>query len=188
MRALSSIGIFKEKKEKYFETNRVGKYLQTDIDETMVFFTRVAGIEWVFQVWGDLLQSVKNGKSYYENNHGENFFDWLEKRPEDYKKAADIGMTSVSVLSDIPVAAAYDFSSFDTIIDVGGGYGSQIITLVKACPNLKGVLFDLSFPIGMVAIEGVLEKAGVADRIELVDGDFFLHGSLQASSQCPVAR
>lgn len=172
MRTLSSIGIFKEIKNRHFETNKIGKYLQTDVEDTIVYFTKVSGIEWVFNVWGDILQSVKNGKNYYHNNLGKNIFEWLEENPL-ARKTFDESMTSVSTQSDIPVVAAYDFSAFHTIIDVAGGCGSQLINILKVYPKVKGVLFELPFTIGIVTNEDVFEKAGVADRIELKDGDFF---------------
>ena len=42
------------------------------------------------------------------------------------------------------VAAAYDFSGFDTIVDVGGGNGWLLEGILKANPRLRGIVFELA--------------------------------------------
>lgn len=51
-------------------------------------------------------------------------------------------MTSLSGTENPTVAAAYKFSEVRTLVDVGGGHGSLLATILKANPKLKGVLFD----------------------------------------------
>jgi hypothetical protein len=173
MRALSSIGIFKTNQRGQFETNRLGKNLQSDMVDTLSYFIKIAGSEWIHCIWGDMLQTLKNGKSFYKNNHGICFFDWLQKNPEAHKPF-DKGMTSVSTLSDIPVIAAYDFSPFGTIVDVGGGYGSQIVTILKAFPKTKGVLHDLPSAIEVLNKEDFINQSGLTGRLECIGGDFLV--------------
>lgn len=173
MRTLCSVGIFKERKKRLFETNKLGKYLQSDLDDTIVHFIKVAGAEWLNVAWGSLMQTVKNGKDFYQNNQGINVFEWLRKRPK-VQKQFDIGMTSVSALSDIPVTAAYNFSTFETIVDVGGGYGTQILTILNAFPKLKGILFELPYTIDSVKKDKVINQAIVERRLECIAGDFFI--------------
>jgi 16S rRNA G1207 methylase RsmC len=65
----------------------------------------------------------------------------------------------------------YDFSNFGTVVDVGGGHGGLITSILKNNPKVKGVLFDAP-----EVIEGArpkLEAAGLAERCETVAGDFF---------------
>ena len=57
------------------------------------------------------------------------------------------------------------------VVDVGGGYGALLAAILTAHPGVRGVLFDLP-----QAIEGArthLSNAGLADRCELIAGDFF---------------
>ena len=69
------------------------------------------------------------------------------------------------------VIAAYDFARFHSIIDVGGGSGILIAEMLAAVSRLKGIVFDL--PSGSSEALRHLETAGVADRCEVVAGDFF---------------
>ena len=69
------------------------------------------------------------------------------------------------------VAAAYDFSKIDLVVDVGGGHGRLLATLLERYPRLRGILFDQPH-----VIEGArqtLDAAGVVDRCELIGGSFF---------------
>ena len=69
------------------------------------------------------------------------------------------------------VVAAYDFSGFDRIIDVGGGTGVLLAAILTANPGPHGVLFDLPEVVGQAT--ETLEAAGLAGRFEVVGGDFF---------------
>jgi O-methyltransferase domain len=70
------------------------------------------------------------------------------------------------------LAAAYDFSGAHTVIDVGGGYGRFIATILKANPHLRGVLFER--PPVVPGARRVIEAEGLATRCECVGGDFFV--------------
>ena len=80
-------------------------------------------------------------------------------------------MTDMSVSSAPVVVEAYDFSGFKTLADIAGGHGYLLAQILKANPGLKGVLFDV--PSVIEGAGALLEKAGVAARVETVTGDFF---------------
>jgi hypothetical protein len=69
------------------------------------------------------------------------------------------------------VPRAHDFSTCRRVCDVGGGTGTLLSGILAANPGLRGVLFDL--PSVVAKAPPVLEGAGVADRVEVVGGDFF---------------
>jgi predicted O-methyltransferase YrrM len=69
------------------------------------------------------------------------------------------------------VAAAYDFSASPTLVDVGGGHGQMLASILQAHPTLHAVLFDL--PHVVKGAPSLLEAAGVADRCEVIGGDAF---------------
>jgi len=58
------------------------------------------------------------------------------------------------------------------MVDVGGGQGTLISTILKAHPNVRGILFDLPRVVDVAQEE--LERAGIADRCETVGGDIML--------------
>src|SRR5947208_1459193 len=69
------------------------------------------------------------------------------------------------------IAASYDFSRFEKLVDLGGGDGTLLAAILTAAPALRGVLFDQ--PAGVAAAAENFRAAGVSDRCEIVSGDFF---------------
>jgi predicted O-methyltransferase YrrM len=69
------------------------------------------------------------------------------------------------------LAAAYDFSQFRTIVDVGGGGGALVAAILARHPGVRAVLFDL--PHVVADARGFIKQAGFAARCELVGGSFF---------------
>ena len=80
-------------------------------------------------------------------------------------------MTSVSELAIAPVVAAYDFSRFGTIADVGGGHGRLLAAILTAAPTARGLLYDL--PQVVEGAPAILDKYDVAERVQVVSGSFF---------------
>jgi hypothetical protein len=104
--------------------------------------------------------------------HGIPPFEYLEKHPEDLKIFGET-MTSVSSTENPAIAAAYKFSGIRTLVDVGGGNGSLLATILKANPKLKGVLFDQPSVIARARQDRHVTANGVAERCTLESGDFF---------------
>ena len=73
-------------------------------------------------------------------------------------------MGSLSVVITPVVSAAYDWSRFPLIVDIGGGIGSQLVAILDAHPSCRGILFDQP---------GVMSDAIPHDRVERIGGDFF---------------
>jgi hypothetical protein len=69
------------------------------------------------------------------------------------------------------VAATYDFFRMSLVVDVGGGRGQLLATILDRYPRLRGILFEQPH-----VIEGarqIHDAAGVVDRCEVVGGSFF---------------
>jgi hypothetical protein len=66
---------------------------------------------------------------------------------------------------------AFDFGRFATIVDVGGGNGFLLGSILARYPTMQGVLFDQDHVVAEAGI--VLETAGVANRCRVVGGSFF---------------
>ena len=69
------------------------------------------------------------------------------------------------------IANAYDFSSFNTIVDIGGGDGALLTGILSAHPKLRGTLFDR--PDVIERARGVLASSPLQSRIDLAPGSFF---------------
>ena len=68
------------------------------------------------------------------------------------------------------ILAAYDFSQFMCLVDVGGGHGGLLAGILSASPKTRGVLYDLP---NVVAGADALHAPDSAERCEIVGGDFF---------------
>jgi ubiquinone/menaquinone biosynthesis C-methylase UbiE len=97
-------------------------------------------------------------------------FEYFANMPES-AAVFDKAMTSISTMESKAVVAAYDFSGINTLVDVAGGHGLMIMTVLKANRKMRGVLFDL--PHVTAGATALLESGGVADRCQIVSGDFF---------------
>jgi hypothetical protein len=70
----------------------------------------------------------------------------------------------------IAVVSAYDFSQFRTIVDVAGGLGVLLASILERNPACTGILFEL--PHVIESARKALDKR-MASRLKLVAGDFF---------------
>ncbi|MGL6344646.1 MAG: methyltransferase, partial [Waterburya sp.] len=92
----------------------------------------------------------------------------------DNEWSKDTFIKAMSFLTDSQVDGlldAYDFSQFETVMDVGGGQGGLIANIVKRY-GCKGILFDLP-DVTMTAREHISNQGIDPDRIEIKTGDVF---------------
>jgi len=143
--------------------------LRTDHPESVRAWALMLGAHFVWRPLGDLYESVRTGTPGFSRLYGERFFEWLKTHPEDGAVFND-AMTSGSVRRLPAVLAAYDFSCFERIVDVGGGHGALLAGILSAIPKVRGVLYDLP---NVVAGAEVLRAPEIAPRCEIVGGDFF---------------
>jgi hypothetical protein len=129
------------------------------------------GEGWHWHVIGNMLYSVHTGKPAWGYTHGVEVFEDFATNP-DRAQIFNATMTTLSAAVAPAVVEAYDFSQFATIADIAGGHGYLLAQVLKAAPNLRGILFDL--PQVIEGARDLLEREGVAGRVELVSGDFFV--------------
>ena len=94
----------------------------------------------------------------------------FQPNPED-AAGFDDAMSAMAAVLNQKVPSLYDFSRFDKIVEVGGGHGGLITSILQANPRAFGVLFDAEEVIA--GARPKLEAAGIADRCAAVAGDFF---------------
>src|SRR4028118_826891 len=169
LRALASLGVFAETQPNHFTLTPLAACLQSDVPDSVRAFVIMLGEEH-YRAWGDLLHGVQTGGSPFENLYGMNLFDYLAQNAES-AKIFDESMTNASAIESATIAASYDFSSIQTLVDVAGGEGLLIASILKSNPTLKGVLFDQPYVIERA--KRFLEAEGLLERCELAAGNFF---------------
>jgi len=169
LRALASLGIFAEDEEGRFALTPLADLLRSDVEGSQRALALMTGDE-QFHAWGEIVYSIRTGKTAFEKYYGQPIFDYLAERPD---KAAvfDAAMTGIHGRETAAVLAAYDFSSTKILADIGGGNASKIAAILQAYPAMQGVLFDL--PHVVERARSRIEKAGLATRCQLVGGNFF---------------
>lgn len=168
LRMLTSVGVFAEDADGRFRQTPLSEFLREDNPRSARGMA-ICGSELWWRPWGDLHRTVMTGQPAFHRIHGESLFDYLAKRPDD-AAIFDAAMTSRSAIDLSAVLGAYDFSEFKRIVDVGGGHGALLHGILAANPKLRGVLADQP---AVVAGAATLRTGSVADRCELVGGDFF---------------
>ena len=169
LRALASAGIFAEESDGRFELTPLAACLQAAAPGSMRAWALMMGEPWGFQAWGGLLDSIKTGQTAFDRVHGMGVFDFFAQQPEQ-GRLFDQAMTNFSGPEIAGILAAYDFSGIGTLVDVAGGHGSFLGTILQAYPAMRGVLADVP-----AVIEGArrhFQAAQLADRCEVVPINF----------------
>jgi hypothetical protein len=170
LRALASVGLFAETRNRAFRLTPLGKLLCTDSPQALGAYARFVGHDSTWRPWGELGHSVLTGEPAFDRVFSMPIFEYFGKMPE-AAAVFDAAMTAISTWESEAVVAAYDFSGIGTLVDVAGGHGLMIKTILKANRKLRGILFDL--PHVTAGAAKLLQNGGVANRCQVVSGDFF---------------
>jgi ubiquinone/menaquinone biosynthesis C-methylase UbiE len=170
LRALAAVGVFAEREDGRFEQTPTSEPLRSDVPGSVRDAAIFMGEEWHWRVWGHTYHSVMTGEAVWERANGAPVFEFLASNPE-AARIFDRAMTSMSKVAIAAVLEAYDFNGIEKIVDVAGGEGGVVTSILNSYPQLKGVLFDLGHVIEN-ARRGI-EAKGLGERCELVAGDFF---------------
>jgi hypothetical protein len=136
-----------------------------------------------YGAWRGLLYSVQTGKPAFDHLYGKPIFDWYAEHPEE-ARIFDAAMTGFHGEETQKIIDAYDFSQFQTVVDIGGGNGSVLLPLLQRNSSVRGILFDL--PGVIERARPGLAKAGLAGRCQAVAGNFF--ESVVAGGDCYLMR
>ncbi len=173
LRALASFDIFRELDTQKFELTPRAALLQSDVPGSLQGYASVMGTPWHWQMWQEILYSVKTGESGFEKVYGMGFEDYYQQNPQ-VAKDFDAAMTGALTLSDRAILGSYDFSGFGRIVDIatgGQGDGELIASILLQNQDSKGVHFDTASRISKA--KAVIESKSLGDRCELIAGDFW---------------
>jgi hypothetical protein len=164
LRCLTNHGVFEMQGDR-FAHNGASRLLATDARPSLRSLARMMGLRAHWDAYGALIDTVRTGKPGIELATGGGFFDYLGRHPEEHR-IFDEAMTAKSLGQIGGVLAAYDFSGFRTIGDIGGGAGHLLAAVLEQAPEAQGVLFDL--PSVVARASGTPHP-----RIRYVGGSFF---------------
>jgi hypothetical protein len=170
LRACASVGVFSEDKEKRFSLTPLAEPLLSNAPGSLRAFFAMMTTDWQFQTWAELPYSVRTGEPAFNKVHGMPAFEYFWTHPKAGKEFND-AMTSNSAFTSEAVLNTFDFYSASKLVDVGGGHGLLLASILKKYPHLQGILYEV--PAIAEQARELIESYGLADRCERVGGDFF---------------
>jgi|SRR5579871_2506929 hypothetical protein len=170
LRALSNFGILTQSADLKFALTPLGEAMKSDAPGSARSTILTMSGDWMWKALGDFQYSVETGNTAMEKVFGMPIFDYLAKNPA---LAAQFSESMVGIHGQEPpaVAAAYDFSKFGVIVDVGGATGNMLAHILARHPNCQGLLFDR--PHVVAEAPKLLQAKGVANRVRIESGSFF---------------
>jgi SAM-dependent methyltransferase len=170
LRLLAALGVFDEVEPRSFGLTVLGDRLRSDTSAGMrswaVFLEAIGGV----QPFEHILDTVRTGTPGFDLAFGTDIFGFLAQHP-DCAATFDAAMSERTAAFAPSVAATCDFSDIRSIVDVGGGQGTLLAEILRRHSHLRGILFETAA--AAARAEAVLGGIDLADRCELMAGDFF---------------
>ena len=185
LRTLASVGLFRTDAHGHIALTPLGATLRSDAPGAARSTVIALAGGWMWSAWGELPHALRTGETGMERAHGMGEYQYLMRHPE---QATHFNAAMIGYHGDEPgaIAERYDFSGVGTLVDVGGGSGNLLATILRANPQLRGILLER--PQVVPDAERTMAAAGVADRCTVVAGDFLqavpAGGDLYIVSHC----
>ena len=170
MRACTAVGVFAEQPGRTFANTALSQTLRAAVPGSMRDFAIAQSSAGHWRPWERLEDAVKTGQRTTVPALGREIFEWYGNHPEE-AAAFSGAMHDLAAQVSAELTHLVDFSSATKVVDVGGANGTLVSAVLRAFPQARGVLFEL--PHVLETAKKALAAAGVAERCELVGGDFF---------------
>ena len=182
MRATACVGVLAEGPEGTFSETPMSAVLRSNANPSLRALAIMGGREWHGRGWSELEHCVRTGQQALEKIYGAPTFEFLAQYPEEGRIFHD-AMTAISMIDSPAVAAAYNFEGIHSIVDVAGGHGLLLATIMAGNPHIKGTLYEMPH-----VVEGARKGplTPVIERCTLASGDMF--ASVPAGSDAYIMK
>jgi hypothetical protein len=170
LRLLASLGVFEETGPRRFALTPAAALLRKDVPGSLRGMAAFLPDPLHLRVYANVMESVMTGTPAADVTLGMPVFKYLAENP-DYSKVFNDAMTTFSAPVIEAALEAYDFSQIGTLVDVAGGHGEVLMSILKKHPNVRGVLTDVGHVIDGAKTR--IASAGLADRCQAEPCDFF---------------
>jgi hypothetical protein len=169
MRATACVGVLAEGPDGTFSETPMSAVLRSNAKPSLRALAIMGGREWHGRGWSRLEYCVRTGKQALDQVYGAHVFEYFKQNPEEAQIFNDT-MTALSMIDGPAVAEAYDFDGIHSIVDVAGGHGLLLATILARNPHLKGTLYEVPHVLDGCR-NGPLTP--VMERCTLASGDMF---------------
>jgi hypothetical protein len=170
MRALTSVGVFSQDDKNRFAITPLSETLRSDLSGSLRAFAMTELGEEHYPAWGELLHSVRTGETAFNHAFGMPVWEFFAKNPDNARIFND-AMSGMTAQANEAILSQYDFADIRTLMDVGGGHGGLITSILQRHSEMSGILFDS--PQVIEGAQAIVDAAGVGDRCQLAAGNFF---------------
>lgn len=167
----AAIGLLRPHGEGGYALTPLGEALRSDVPGSMRAFAASILGGGHYRAWGMLADTARTGECAFSRFYGEDVWEYFTKTNPAEGRLFNEAMAASSAMIVHAVLERYAFPETGTIVDVAGGNGSMLASILETRPGTRGILMDLGFTRGQA--EANLAGRGVADRCEFVAGDFF---------------
>src|SRR5918997_375410 len=108
LRSLAGAGVFAEVQPKTFGLTPLAERLRADAPGSMRNGMIFMGEQWHFNVWANMMHSVRTGRPAWGHTHGSEVFDYFAAHPA-HAEIFNGAMTDMSASMAPVVVEAYDF-------------------------------------------------------------------------------
>ncbi|MDT7830897.1 methyltransferase [Flavobacteriaceae bacterium S356] len=151
------------KQTKTYALTDVGAILGSDHPYSKRAEARLNGAEYRYMPWGHLVSILKNGNGKEYSPTVENgTLDFLQDKPQ-LLEVFHEAMFKIWKTEDAKIVEAFDFKPFKKVMDIGGGKGSFLLSMLEQNNHLEGVVFDLAT---------TFDEGNLSEENQLA-GDFF---------------
>lgn len=169
LRALAMVGVFAETAPRTFALTPAANLLRAGVPGSLREMVLWLCDSFHFRVYAETMHSVKTGETLGEKVLGMPVFEYFQ-RDRELSASFNNAMTNFSASVVPAVLPVYDFSGIDVLVDVAGGHGMILSSILKQYPKMRGILLDLEH---VLAGATAPDAMGVGDRVQKVSGDFF---------------
>lgn len=154
----------------YANTAATGAFLDRGSPEYIGGILEMAAAR-LFRFWADLTTALKTGRPQNEIKlSGRSMFDSLYADPARLEQFMD-AMSGVSMANFETFAQKFDFSSYQTLVDIGGATAQLSCFVAGHQPHMRCASYDL--PVVQPIAERRISEAGLGNRVEAGSIDFF---------------
>lgn len=170
LRCVAVTGLFRTVAPGTYELTPKGRALLHGFGRQVVAFSTD---DVIYGSLGDLTETVRTGVAPFGQRYG-TLYDYLTTKPElsaEFDTLMDMQKIPLAARVGELLAEPGRLPAAATVVDLGGAKGTLIAAILRANPGLRGILFDLDR--ANASGKAHLAAVGMADRCEVVAGDFF---------------
>lgn len=170
LNSLAAMGVFEERPGRVFAQTTLSDVMRSDHPYTVRYGIAHLGLDSYLRAMSAAEHTLRTGEPGFDKANGMGIFDYMGKNPEE-SELFNKAQTEFTRLAMPVYQNVYDFSGVRTLVDIGGGQGFFLGSMIQKYPGVSGLLYDT--PAATLNAPSTLASLGVADRVRVETGNFF---------------